>query len=193
MSKLPAIFLSAGVPDPARDRRFYDTADSVAIRAAVVGLVRATASRRRIVWGGQPGIAPMLSVAAHAGQSDHNAWITLYLSAFFEQFFPPEVGDFEDRIVVKAVPGDREKSLLEMRRRMFTEHTFSAAVFIGGMEGVIDEFKMLKELQPDTLFLPLASTGGAAREIYNSGNYPTDLSNEAAYFSLFKKYFDRAV
>lgn len=191
MSKLPAIFLSAGVPDPARDRRFYDSADTVAIRAAIVGLVRATASRRRIVWGGQPGIAPMLSVAAGARHGDQSARITLYLSAFFERFFPPEVDDFEDRTIVKAVEADQELSLLAMRRRMFTEHTFSEAIFIGGMEGVIDEFKLLKAIQPNTLFLPIASTGGAAREIYESGHYDAALKTEAAYFNLFKRYFDR--
>lgn len=188
MSKLPKIFLSAGVPDPARNPRFYQTADSVAIRAAVVGLIRATAGRRHIVWGGQPGIAPMLSVAARAEKGNHNEYVTLYLSASFEEFFPREVDDFQNRIIVEAVEGDRELSLLAMRKRMLTEHNFAAAIFIGGMEGVLDEFELLKSLQPNILFLPIASAGGAAREIYQSSSFPSDLATEAAYFNLFKRH-----
>lgn len=188
MRKLPSIFLSAGVPDPARNPRFYQTADSVAIRAAIVGLIRATAGRRHIVWGGQPGIAPMLSVAARAESRSHDDYVTLYLSAFFEKFFPREVDDFQNRIIVEAVSGDRERSLLAMRKRMFADHTFSAAIFIGGMEGVLDEFELLSSLQPNISFLPIASTGGAAHEIYQSGSFPSELKNEAAYFNLFKRH-----
>jgi hypothetical protein len=36
-----------------------------------------------------------------------------------------------------------------MRRQMLGEHDYSCGVFIGGMEGVIDEFMMFRDLQPN--------------------------------------------
>ena len=54
-----------------------------------------------------------------------------------------------------------------MRKRMFEENNFSAAIFIGGMEGVIDEYRMFREYYPQAITIPLASTGAAAKIVYD--------------------------
>jgi SLOG cluster3 family len=41
--------------------------------------------------------------------------------------------------------------------------SFSAGVFIGGMEGIIDECELFMKLCPDAKILPVASTGAVAK------------------------------
>lgn len=38
---------------------------------------------------------------------------------------------------------NREDSLRVMRERMFTDHSFAAAVFICGMAGILQEFDLI--------------------------------------------------
>ena len=73
---------------------------------------------------------------------------------------------------------------------MFTENHFAAAIFIGGMEGIEDEFKLFREFHPHALLLPIASTGAATRIVY-SDYLPREmrnkrLENDYAYMSLFQ-------
>lgn len=75
---------------------------------------------------------------------------------------------------------------------MLSEFDFSAAVFIGGMEGIEVEYKMFKEKYPNALILPIASTGAATRIIYDTV-LPDEEKNERfvkdyGYMSLFQKY-----
>lgn len=51
-ARKPVIFLSASMPKPSRDERFYVTADFTAIRDAVLGLVNAIIPDFQLVWGG---------------------------------------------------------------------------------------------------------------------------------------------
>ena len=48
-----------------------------------------------------------------------------------------------------------------MREKMFTDRTFEAAVFIGGMKGIEDQFHMFGRNQPMARRIPVLSTGGA--------------------------------
>ena len=57
---LNKIFLSASIPFPERDRKFYDTADIVAIRDAVRALATVVIPRAHLVWGGHPSITPLI-------------------------------------------------------------------------------------------------------------------------------------
>ena len=77
-----------------------------------------------------------------------------------------------------------------MRLKMLGENDFVAGVFIGGMEGVENEFKLFRELNPKALVLPIASTGAAARIIYDEN--VIELSNEKlennyGYMNLFQE------
>jgi hypothetical protein len=186
----PAIFLSASVPDPRRSEVYHRTADVMAIRAAIAAFVKVVLGRRHLVWGGHPAITPMIWLVARGNGVDYGRAVTLYQSRFFEDDFPEENRRFENVVYTDAVPGSMESSLSEMRRRMFTEWQYSAAVFIGGMEGVEQEFQLLREFQPRAKLLPVASTGGAALRLFEQGHFPTQLKSELTYLSLFRELLD---
>lgn len=116
--------------------------------------------------------------------------ITLYQSRFFEKHFPKDNNKFENIELIDIIDDDREKSLLEMRNRMLDEHEFAAGVFIGGMEGVEEEYKMFIKKHPNAITLPIASTGAAAKKIYDEQFLDKNerLVKDYAYVSLFQKY-----
>lgn len=73
---------------------------------------------------------------------------------------------------------------------MFSENKFAAGIFIGGMEGIKDEFELFRLFHPKALLLPIASTGAAAKIVYKKF-LPRQLRNERlvndyAYMSLFQ-------
>jgi hypothetical protein len=49
---------------------------------------------------------------------------------------------------------------------------------------------LLKELQPEAKLLPVASTGGAALSLYETGNFPKELKSQVTYVSLFREMLD---
>jgi hypothetical protein len=49
---------------------------------------------------------------------------------------------------------------------------FGAAVFIGGMEGLFEEVELFKKLHPGAPIIPVASTGGAAKDLLDRGEGP---------------------
>ena len=117
--------------------------------------------------------------------------VTLYQSLFFKDDFPPENDKFQNVVLTENV-GDVHSSIQHMRKRMFTENKFSAAVFLGGMDGIEVEYNMFKEYHPDALVLPIASTGAATKIVYDNF-FPNDLKNERflrdyGYMSLFQKF-----
>ncbi len=69
---------------------------------------------------------------------------------------------------VDAVEGDREASLLAMRRAMLSRSDLEAGVFIGGMEGILAEHKLFQELHPSAKIFAVPSPGGAARQLAQS-------------------------
>lgn len=184
-----AIFLSASVPDPRRGPEYASTADTVAITAAVSALVHVALGRRLLVWGGHPAITPMVWVVAEALGLEYGSWVKLYQSKYFEDEFPEDNERFQNVTYTEAVPHDREKSLRVMRERMFTEHTFGSAVFIGGMGGIIDEFEMFQKLQPSAKVLPVISTGGAVLKLREwMPELDRELVEDLDYVSLFHKH-----
>lgn len=194
------VFLSASVPDPRRDPRYFDTADTVAIREAVRGLATVIAMRpdARLVWGGHPAITPLIRLVVRSMGESVRERVELYQSAFFEQEFPPENAEFE-RVIVTPVSGDKAGSLARMRQEMLGPHQrFDAGVFIGGMEGVEDEWTTFVERHPAAALLPVATTGAAARILFerNRSRIPADtarlLETEYAYMSLFRRLLPAA-
>lgn len=95
----------------------------------------------------------------------YGAWVTLYLSGLFEDDFPEETAHFHNVVQVEPVGENLPASLSEMRRRMIEETAYYAAVFVGGMAGLIEEYELFKEKAPAAIILPIMSTGGAARLI----------------------------
>ncbi|MCA0210896.1 MAG: hypothetical protein LCH74_17690 [Proteobacteria bacterium] len=186
---MDAIFLSAGVPDPRRGPEYAATADTVAITAAVSALVYVTLGRRPLIWGGHPAITPMIWVIAEDLGLDYGRWVGLYQSRHFEDQFPQDNARFGNVTLTDDIAGDRAQSLLHMRRRMFSEHRFAAAVFIGGMGGIIDEYDLFRELQPEAAIIPVVSTGGAAIEVGKRLDaLVPDLADDPDYVALFHRH-----
>lgn len=180
------IFLSASVPLPERDRRFFDSADILSIREAIKALVEVALPTSRITCGGHPAITPLLSLfVREAGFS--NEAITIFQSGLFSKSMPREIADFVDVRIVPPVGLDRSASLRVMREQMISSRDFSAAVIIGGMEGVFEEFEIFVRCHPEALVLPVASTGAAALMIYNAGTYDPLLYQDLTYSSLFRR------
>jgi hypothetical protein len=184
-----AIFLSAGVPDPKRAPAYAETADSVAITAAVTALVYVTLGRRLLIWGGHPAITPMIWAVAESMGVDYGQWVRLYQSNWFEDQFPEDNERFRNVTFTDVVDGDQVKSLRHMRERMFKEQQFEAAVFIGGMAGIVEEFDLFTQLQPKANAVPVVSTGGAVLDLTKRvKSLPDDLRSDFDYISLFHRH-----
>ena len=199
-NEMKNIFLSASIPLPERDSKYIDTADIIAIRDAVIALTTVVLPHHRLVWGGHPSITPLVYYVMKKLNLNIQEHVTIYQSKFFEKYFPEDNNKFNNVILTDVIDNDRDKSLLHMRERMLDEFEFSAAVFIGGMEGIEGdkekgiegEYKMFIDRHPQALILPIASTGAATKIIYNN-LLPEEQKNERflkdyGYMSLFQKF-----
>ena len=189
-NEIKNIFLSASIPLQERDPQYIETADIIAIRDAVIALTTVVLPHHRLIWGGHPSITPLIYYVMERLNLNIQEHITLYQSRFFEKYFPEDNNKFENIVFTDVVDNDREKSLLYMRHKMLDESEFSAGIFIGGMEGVEEEYDMFIEKHPKALALPIASTGAAAKKIYDERFTDKNerLVKDYAYMSLFQKY-----
>ncbi len=183
------IFLSASIPDPKRHPRFFGTADMVAIADAVHALCTVVLPTVRLVFGSHPAITPI--VQRVAALLDRRDAVAIYQSEFFVKEFRDELKSFGNVVVTR--PGrDREESLLIMRHAMLKTAP-SAALFIGGMEGVIEEWQLLRKLHPHTPAWPIPTTGAAARIVFESRDFERDrrfddaLRTDMVYARLFRR------
>jgi hypothetical protein len=187
--QLKNIFLSASIPLKERDPKYFDSADIIAIRDSVIALATVVLPNHRLIWGGHPSITPIIYYVMERLGLKVQDHVLLYQSKFFEKFFPEDNNKFENVILTENT-GEVESSKLIMRKRMFSENHFVSGVFIGGMEGIEDEFKLFREFHPKALILPISSTGAASQIIYNN-LLSSDLKNQRlvndyAYMSLFQ-------
>ncbi|HET7228403.1 MAG TPA: hypothetical protein VFJ16_00230 [Longimicrobium sp.] len=161
---MAAIFLSASVPVPGRGR-YYETADAFLIQVAVRELVTAVIRDFTLVWGGHPAITPMIwTICEDLGVEYANS-VILYQSSYFENAFPEENERFANRVIVEAIPHNREASLLKLREQMLSRDDLHAAVFVGGMEGVEAEYDLFRHFHPERKIVAVGAPGGAAREL----------------------------
>lgn len=182
------VFLSASVPLPNRDPRFMATADVIAIRESVKALVTEVIPSGSIVFGGHPAITPLIALLLKGLGKNAVRRVVLYQSAFFTAQFGKENDEFLDVRITPAVSASREESLKSMRARMIGDTAFHAGVFIGGMEGVLDEFALFRKLHPRAPRWPIASTGAAAKELFDGQtDHRSDLVDEMTYSTLFRK------
>jgi hypothetical protein len=188
-NNLNKVFLSASIPYPDRDKKFYDTADIVAIRDAVRALATVVIPRAHLVWGGHPSITPLIRFVMERMNADLKTHITLYQSLFFEDKFPKDNFAFEN-IVLTESKNTRDESLEIMRSKLIGDNDFSAGIFIGGMEGINEEFELFRDRHPNALVLPIASTGAAAKILYDSYSqrFSERLLNDYAYMALFRHF-----
>ncbi|MGP1717074.1 MAG: hypothetical protein ACTS9Y_07840 [Methylophilus sp.] len=184
-----AIFLSASVPLTHRGT-YHETANPFLIQCAVREMVISVIRQHRIIWGGHPAITPMLwSICEDLGV-DYAEAVVLYQSRFFADDYPEENRKFGNVIFTDAVAGDREASVLHMRKEMLSRQDLTGAVFIGGMEGVETEHAIFKYYHPDASVLPVPSPGGAALTLALDHGYgtQTDLA-DIDFARLFHTHF----
>jgi hypothetical protein len=185
-----SVFLSASVPlpPPSRDERYFRTADQIAIRDSIRALVAAVIPKGVIVFGGHPAITPMIRLLIITKGLSIAEHFFVFQSRFFEETFLPEVQQFENLTVVDAVNNNREDSLKVMREAMIRSQDFVAGIFIGGMEGVEEEYLMFRDIHPGKPAYPIASTGAAALALYER-HLPDrhELLSDLRYLSLFRR------
>lgn len=184
------VFLSASVPLPSRNATYFNTADVIAIRDSVRALVIVIIERKaQLVFGGHPAISPMIRLQiAQAGMAVGDR-VIMFQSRFFDRVFPDDNAAFERVILTDAIDTDRQKSLVHMRETMLSG-PFNCGIFIGGMEGVEEEYEMFKRLQPNVPAFPVASTGAASAILYNANpmiqkQHP-ELLEEFSYLTLMR-------
>ncbi|MDB5070364.1 MAG: hypothetical protein JWM87_1475 [Candidatus Eremiobacteraeota bacterium] len=200
MSVAP-VFLSASVPDPKRDPQYFSTGNTVAIRDAVIALAQVVLPRTKLVFGGHPAITPMVKWVADQENLFGN--VRLFQSKFFQKLYIADVKRFAYK-EVDAVGGPdataaRDASLLAMRSAMLASEHFSAAFFIGGMEGVEAEFELVRKLHYRVPCYPVATTGAAAAKLWKrmqadgtgaEGSHFRDLPTKTAYTALFTEILE---
>jgi len=173
-----------------RPAKYYDTADVIAIRDSVIALASTVLATKgyHLIWGGQPAITSLIALVLERYGLKMVNKVTLYQSYEFEKLFPKENANV-GHIVYTEKKDNPEDSLLLMRRKMIGENDYAAAVFIGGMEGVEKEYNMFKEFHLGVPCLPIASTGAAAKILYDEHPEEFDerLLIELSYTSLFKE------
>lgn len=182
---MSAIFLSASVPLAGRGD-YYRTADPFLIQLAVREFVTAALGRRRIVWGGHPAITPMVLAVCEDLGVEYTDAVVLYQSRFFKNLLPPENQRFANVVYVDAVDDDLAASLAAMRESMLSRADLSAAVFIGGMEGILDEYALFTRFHPEARVLAVSGPGGAALELAQKIGVVDDTTlKDVDFVSLF--------
>lgn len=186
-AKLKNIFLSASIPLEERNRKYYDSCDIVAIRDAVIALTMKVLPHYKLIWGGHPSITPLIEYITKKVKIPQTN-VELYQSMHFKNKFPIENRTFSNSLKFTNDKGNIKQSIAELRSQMLSpKNNFVAGVFIGGMEGVEEEYDIFKKNHPNAICLPIASTGAAAKIIYEREQvYNKRLNCDYAYSSLFQ-------
>ena len=184
------VFLSASVPLPTRDPVYFDTADVIAIRDAVRALTMVIIEQHaQLVFGGHPAITPMIRLQIAETGTPVGDRVVMFQSRYFERDFLEDNVAFERVELIDAVNNDRKASLERMRNAMMAK-PFKVGIFIGGMDGVEEEYAMFLKLQQDVPALPVASTGAAAGRLFDKSpllqrEHP-ELRDELSYLTLMR-------
>ena len=195
LAKGPAIFLSASVPvrkDYEGNERHLETARPELIRAAVVEVAkRAFKHDLTLVFGGHPAISPMvLEVARRFLADPHEPRVFVFQSEFFSEESRPRATHelvswdagrlvLTPSVVVEGKP-DREKSLALMREIMVRWPGLIAAIFVGGMDGILKEATAFQQAhtqdapvgpRSEPPCFAVVSAGGAAADLSKDGRF----------------------
>lgn len=182
------IFLSASVPH--RDSgEFFDTADPFLIQLAVRELIVAVIGSYNIVWGGHPAITPMISEICKDLNVSAREKVTLYQSKHFEGKFPAENENFANIVFTDDINRDRDRSLSHMRDEMLSRDSLVAAVFIGGMKGILDEYELFHSKHSDAPSIAVAGPGGAAAKLAGSPGVELCAPSDLDFARFFRKIF----
>lgn len=203
-NSIPYVFLSAGVPEKFLDDGVLAQAPDVLsaepelIRESILALVVICAERGcGLVFGGHPAISPLVYHAAIRLNTIQS--VQIYQSEYYldqPNVVPPEAWQFPNLHPTRRKQS-RDESLSEMREQMIDncEWNFIASIYIGGEEGIHDEFRRFATAYDAIPQLPLHSPGGAARELFDRrfSQLPPDLQHDLSpegrlpYKQLFRE------
>lgn len=177
------VFLAASIPDR---KRWAGDFDPLEITDAVVVSVSAIwTAGGKILSGGHPAITPLLLRVARGFRrtaeenqaSPSDPLVTVYQSRLYEHLVPAETRSLEATRLgrlkfVPAHPGDAPEhgkntaSLELMRNAMLApENDPVFAIFIGGMEGIRDEYDKYRHGYRNRPVYAIGAPGGEARRI----------------------------
>lgn len=171
------LFLAASVPyvrdDHPDTQRYAADARPEAIEAALTTIVRTALERDvRVVFGGHPAITPLvLAVVESYVPAGAGPRVCIEQSEFFRELLPPAAQALADDVQGRAVlrwterRATRAESLTELRRDMLSTEGLVGAVFLGGLDGLVQEAELARALHPTLPLFPLGSTGGAAVDV----------------------------
>jgi hypothetical protein len=169
-----------------------------------VAFGRATMSAgMRLVTAAHPTIAPLLLYVAAELPSEIEPQVLLYQSKLFKDVLPPATRRFESDGIASihwtpAVEGEsidprnRGASLAVMRHQMLAETRPTAACFIGGMEGIVEEYQLCQEILPGAPLYPIGGPGGEARELVGASKAEAipDLFSSQVYPTVWARVLD---
>ena len=200
---MKTIFLSASIPVKERHIKYRETVDVLAIRDSVLALVNICLENDiKIIWGGHPAITPLVYEAIRNYAKRYNQSFTdkllkeyiqkhvhIFQSYWWKGSYTKDNEKFDNITYVKK-DKDKFSSLLILRQQMFRVNNFAAGIFIGGMEGVEEEYALFKNSYPKALLLPIASSGAAARILFDaeSNIFDSELLTNYAYNALYQKH-----
>jgi hypothetical protein len=198
-----AVFLSASIPDQSRWHGEFDVRE---ITDAVVAASRAVLTADGVlVTAAHPTIAPLLLYVAgeFPRQPNQRASVITYQSALFENVMPKATHRFQESGVgelrlTPAVSGDAPtpsrwgRSLLKMREQMFAETKPVGAIFVGGMDGIRQEYELLASLHPSPVLYSVGRPGGEAARLPREAHSALEnlLGTEDVYPTLFRAVID---
>ena len=183
------VFLSASVPE--KGDKFYETANPLLIRTAIADLVEVILGRKLLVWGGHPTITPIICHIANENGIEFESVAIMFQSKFFLNRYPTENEKFKNVMEVDGVKSDEKSSLKKLRKKMLSFYNYSAAVFIGGKEGVIREFEIFREYNPNAKLVVLPSTGGASKKLFDCvADSIDELKNTVNYSFWYRKLLE---
>lgn len=201
------VLLSASIPDP---DRYEGAFDALEITDAVVAAARSVITAGGVLaTAAHPTIAPLLLYVANEFPRDltSNVAVHVYQSRLFEDVLPSETSRLFEMGAgqphwtraaenERPEPGHWNESLRIMRRQMLREQAPAAAVFVGGMQGILDEFKLFREMYPTRPTFPLARPGGEARQLVvqaELAGLSTELRQMLATSDVYPAIFRRVV
>lgn len=199
-----AVFISASIPDPGRWEGGFDP---FGITDAVVAVARAVLQNGgRLVTAAHPTIAPLLLYVGAEQLEEKKQQITVYQSAAFEPILPDATKRYERDGLgsitwtgrIKNEPADpalATKSLEHMRKRMLTETTPVAAVFVGGMTGISDEYRLFRQLRPTAPTYAFGCPGGEAQTLVDKSpaRLQAELTKSKVYPTVARHIVDDVI
>ncbi len=174
------VFLSASFPTGERGEAF-PASDPAAVADAVTATIRTIFDANgRLVFGGHPTITPL--VLHVAGDRGYRGGVDVYQSRWFRGEVPQETLRLEQlgfgRIHWIPAAATLQESLRAMRTQMLRESKPVGAIFIGGMEGIRDEWEMFATLAPGRPRIALGAPGGASADLIAEASLPEKLRRE---------------